>query len=221
MTSFSFEGTSYTVLSIRFEKEDWTQQKQYLVGRTGVYNLARDFPIEEVTFVGRRMFLQENFDYWTNRSDIKKYGLNEWEFSLDKSVFLEDAIKLSLKWYKFLEGKTNTDVNIVKEQNDESEKYSNIFHYIRSKEESKEEIIEQYQILNREISEITNLEYNTVYAFSNEEDLTKNPLYKIYYIDGQWYDVVFENEEKTMITASVPVYGMVNYQGTLVKLKYS
>ncbi len=221
MTSFSFEGTSYTVLSIRFEKEDWTQQKQYLVGRTGVYNLARDFPIEEVTFVGRRMFLQENFDYWTNRSDIKKYGLNEWEFSLDKSVFLEDAIKLSLKWYKFLEGKTNTDVNIVKEQNDESEKYSNIFHYIRSKEESKEEIIEKYQILNREISEITNLEYNTVYAFSNEEDLTKNPLYKIYYIDGQWYDVVFENEEKTMITASVPVYGMVNYQGTLVKLKYS
>ena len=33
-------------------------------------------------------------------------------------------------------------------------------------------------------------------------------------------DVEFINSDKTLILAKVPVYGMVNYRGNLVRIKY-
>jgi hypothetical protein len=42
---------------------DENKGKDYLVGRTGVYNIMKNYPIENVVFKGRRMFKNDNEDY--------------------------------------------------------------------------------------------------------------------------------------------------------------
>ena len=68
------------------------------------------------------------------------------------------------------------------------------------------------------IRDIQEPEYNVVYGFYNGENQPKT--YKIYYIDEQWYDVEFIDSERILIIAKVPVYGMVNYRGNLVRVSY-
>ena len=59
--------------------------------------------------------------------------------------------------------------------------------------------------------------YNTVYGII-EDGL---PVYKLYYIDGGWYDIEFLDNSREIAIAKVPVHGMINYQGTVVQQKFS
>ena len=62
-------------------------------------------------------------------------------------------------------------------------------------------------------NEITNLYFNTVYKINNKN--------QIYYIDGHWYPMSDNfNIESTTAIAEVPIYGMINYHGDLVKVVY-
>lgn len=149
-TALSLEVTPYTIFSMKQADDVYND---YVVGRTGIYNLTPDFDFEELHFLGRRMILS---------TEHEQNFLDEWEYVLDNSA----------------------------QQNNINEAYSNI-------------------------EQIKNPKYNTIYGI---QDVNDNAiLYKIYYIDSNWYNVSFLNNNKTIIIAKVPVYGMINYQGTLIK----
>ena len=59
--------------------------------------------------------------------------------------------------------------------------------------------------------------YNTVYGIIEDGV----PVYKLYYIDGGWYDIEFLDNSREIAIAKVPVHGMINYQGTVVQQKFS
>lgn len=322
ITAFGFDGTTYTMLEITFEGE--TESKEFLVGRTGVYNLMTDYPIAEATFLGRRMFRKDNPDYVDNRDNIfildpstasyqgqpidswnwydletgqaldvlviingnistpkvnqivrnitdweterpynsineidnpssntiygvlneegntilmiyknnqwtqvdmimdgshtiigidinkdllnsgkKKFFLDDWEYSLDESA--ENEHNNLLLWYKTYAGQTNNQVIINGE--------TDINTYIRDVNGNLViPAIDGYL----SIDDIKFPDYNIIYGFKDGD----NKKYKIYYIDQNWYDVEFINSDKTLILAKVPVYGMVNYRGNLVRIKY-
>ena len=322
ITAFGFDGTTYTMLNITFEGDRKSQQ--FLVGRTGVYNLMTDYPITEATFLGRRMFRKDNFDYVDNRDNVfildpstasyqgqpidnwnwydldtnkvldvlvvingnistpevnqivrnmvdwetehpynsvneidnpssntiygvlneesntvlmiyknnqwtqvemtmdethtivgidvnedllnsgkKKFFLDDWEYSLDESA--EDEHNSLLLWYKTYAGQTDDQVIINGE--------TDINTYIRDINGNLViPAIDGYLSTN----DIKSPDYNIIYGFKDGD----NKKYKIYYIDQNWYDVEFINSDKTLILAKVPVYGMVNYRGNLVRIKY-
>ena len=57
-------------------------------------------------------------------------------------------------------------------------------------------------------------EYNHVYPIGNNK-------YQIYYINDQWYDFDFDEEGVDDIgLAKVPISGMINYRGTIIKNTY-
>ena len=322
ITAFGFDGTTYTMLKITFEGE--TESKEFLVGRTGVYNLMTDYPITEATFLGRRMFRKDNPDYVDNRDNIftldpstasyqgqpidswnwydletgqaldvlvvingnistpevnqivrnmtdwetehpynsineidnpssntiygvlneenntilmiyknnqwtqvemtmdgthtiigidinedllnsgkKKFFLDDWEYSLDESA--EDEHNNLLLWYKTYTGQTDNQVIINGE--------TDINTYIRDVNgDLVIPAIDGYLSTN----DIKSPDYNIIYGFKDGD----SKKYKIYYIDQNWYDIEFINSDKTLILAKVPVYGMVNYRGNLVRIKY-
>lgn len=131
----------------------------------------------------------------------KKFFLEDWEFSLDESA--TEIENSNLNWYKtWLKRKTSDEVSI--------NGTFNICHFIIDVNNPDIPILDGYE----SEEDILNPEYNTVYKF-------KDNIYKIYYIDQGWYDVEFvANSDKSLIIARVPVYGMVNYRGNLVKIKY-
>lgn len=342
ITAFGFDGTTYTVLKILFENEKIS--REYLVGRTGVYNLMTDYPIDEVTLLGRRMFRKDNSDYvshntypyiidksaeayqgtptksfnwedfdleqetdvpviingnfsnpevnqiiktWidetnrpydkikdvinpvantiygfysnnlnlndenidvtlneNNNQDIilllytssgswvqvdfinednhiimsemyntdsvntnkKKIFLEDWEFSLDNSADRNYKPEI-LTWYKSFLGNTNIEV-IARD--------FNVFNFISNIKNKIDIIPELDGYLSTD--DIKDPEYNIVYGFYDGENKPKK--YKIYYIDHNWYDVEELNQEWSLILAKVPVNGMINYRGNLVRIKY-
>lgn len=320
ITAFGFDGTTYSTFQINFEGED--NGNEYVVGRTGVYNLMTDCPIEDVIFLGRRMFRKDNPDYnnyrdisfnfdpstagyqatpidslgwydidnnsqaldvlvvinshvstpernqivrnfidaetqmpYASVADIsnpkkntiygvyknddvvlmlytkegqwvqvelindgsytiigveinqdlilsgkKKFFLEEWEFSLDESA--KETEDEYLMWYKTFLGSTNIPVQI--------NETTNINHYIT---DINGNIIIPAIDGYMSTDDIIRPDYNIVYGFNDGT-------YKIYYIDQNWYDVEFIDPQHTIILAYVPVYGMINYRGNLVKIKY-
>ena len=143
----------------------------------------------------------------------KKFFLEEWEFSLDDSANNNKSNE-PLTWYKAFLGNTEVQV-FINEINDINHYITNINGNIIIP------AIDGYLSTN----DIKNPEYNIVYGFYDGVDKNGNSKpkkYKIYYIDQQWYDIEFlePKQEQTLILAKVPVYGMVNYRGNLVKLSY-
>ena len=73
----------------------------------------------------------------------------------------------------------------------------------------------EYRIDNEtydSINSIINPKYNTVYSFGEDN-------YKIYYINGYWYDVEYD-DNNSFIIAKIPIEGMINYKvQVLVKTK--
>lgn len=74
------EVTPYAVAAIQFEGDE--DYKNYVVGRTGIYNLIKDYPIKDMCFVGRRMVRTQGHE--------TPY-LDEWEFALDKSAIKDKS----------------------------------------------------------------------------------------------------------------------------------
>ena len=136
-------------------------------------------------------------------SKKKRFFLEEWEFSLDESV---EGQSEDLLWYKTFVGQTDTRVAI--------NGTTDVSNYIV---DINNDIVIPAVDGYLSTDNIRNPEYNTIYGFKNED----SKKYKIYYIDQGWYDVTFLDEEnKTLILADVPVYGMVNYRGNIVNIKY-
>lgn len=321
ITAIGFDGTPYTTLKIKFEGDE--NSSEFLVGRTGVYNLMTDYPIEEMVFLGRRMFRKEISKYgnitsyildssvasykltsndnlawdqigyqdspteaiitingkistietkqiarnWVSESneapydsvkDIsnpiegtiygvwdesgnttlmlyiqnqwvevsliiandeviislientkflqkQKYYLDEWEFSLDNSADNSYEENEFLYWYKYNYGITKNKVYI--------NETTDINHYVFNlNEEKRIPAIDGYASTD----DIEDPEYNKIYGIQNGE----SKIYKIYYIDNNWYNVQFLDDNQSLILAEVPVYGMVNYRGNLVRIKY-
>jgi len=177
-----------------------------------LYNLNKVW--EDVSFAGFDghgiIFVEEN----TIKTDKKKNFREEWEFDLDESA-ITGLGQEDLTWYKVFLGKTNIPV-IVNENSD-------IYRYIRDIKQKTfkkhGEIITEIDIENvpaldgyLSTEAVENPEYNMVYRFADGS-------YKIYYIDGCWYDVDFvERTDNKIILAKVPVNGMVNYRGDLVRI---
>ena len=93
-TGVSFDTAPYALIGIKFK--DQSNFQDYLIGRTGVYDLMdKKLTIEDIYFKGRRMFkayetgsninIEEESENNTNPSKPPKYNLDEWEF-----IFVEN-----------------------------------------------------------------------------------------------------------------------------------
>ena len=203
-TSASFDLTPYTVLDIKFLEEKTSSR--YIVGRTGIYNLMTDYPIEQVTINGRRMVEV------TDQS--RAPYLDEWEFILDPNIDLEkdkDLEKSLTYWYEnngeqYVETSVPVSINGIYDILDSTELGVT------------EEDINNY--LGQEIKDIQNPIHNMVYKIRDSKSIF-NSKYMIYYIDEKWYPVVFDSKDNSIIYAQVPVNGMINYRGDLIRRSYS
>lgn len=144
------------------------------------------------------------------------YHLREWEFFLDESAIEHtDVPEDEIYWYKIYFGKTDQKV-VIKNNNSNNENWDDHFpdQYIyKNGEELYVPTLDGYKTTE----EIVEPKFNTVYGFQGEN---KNKKYKIYYIDGEWYDVDYDKDNPELILAKVPVYGMVNYKGDLIEIQY-
>lgn len=78
----SFDIAPYTLISIQFK--DTEEFVDYIIGRTGVYDLMKnDIAIQDVIIKGRRMFEVYNTGSIENTS--QQYHLDEWEFIKENS----------------------------------------------------------------------------------------------------------------------------------------
>ena len=208
--SLSFDVTPYAVFEIQYFNAPTFES--YVVGRTGRFNLLRDvYDISELRFLGRRMALAAGH---------KPINLDEWEFFLDDSAKTEDdAFNSNLTWNEFIEQSVTQTDNLV----DISTNEDGATHYTTTSIREginrlwNNDTQEQIASLGgyTSISAIKNPQYNTVYGIRDESG---NLNYVIYYIDENWYPVIFN--DNTTILAQVPISGMVNYKGKIVTTSY-
>jgi len=209
-----FDLTPYTVLSIKQINSGLGLQK-IVVGRTGTLRLGSDYPMSNCAILGRRMF--------KTTADRQPY-LDEWEYILDPSVYEitpgnKDKVGGSFYWYQ-LETNEETDALVrVFLSSDLSQDID--WRYVVWKPDDFRVIYDDWSTMEEtlfEEEEIKEPQYNTVYGVIDENRIMS---YKLYYIDGGWYDVEFEDEDKTTMLAKVPVNGMINYKGSLIKKYYT
>lgn len=74
--------------------------------------------------------------------------------------------------------------------------------------------IEEWQCYRDITGDKNHPKINGIYEVDNEHNE------QIYYIDGQWYPIDKELSTSTVKIAKVPIYGMINYHGDLVKAVY-
>lgn len=65
----------------------------------------------------------------------------------------------------------------------------------------------------KDTSRIHSPQYNTVYGIANGNEIS----YKLYFLDEGWYNISPLTEDLDIILALVPVYGMINYKGTIIE----
>jgi hypothetical protein len=134
--------------------------------------------------------------------------LDEWEFILDPNIDLDkdEEIDESLTyWYEnngneYVETSTPVSINDI----------YNIIDATGS--DITEDDINNY--IGQRIEDIENPVHNMVYKIKN------SPNYMIYYIDEKWYPVTFDSNDNSIIYAQVPVNGMINYRGDLIRRTY-
>ena len=165
-----------------------------------------DYPIDQVVINGRRMVEV------TDQTKIPY--LDEWEFILDPNIDLEkdkDLEKSLTYWYEN-NGEQYVETSIPVSIN-------GIYDILDSTELGvTEEDINNYP--GQEIKDIQNPIHNMVYKIRDSESIF-NSKYMIYYIDEKWYPVVFDSKDNSIIYAQVPVNGMINYRGDLIRRSYS
>lgn len=195
-----FDGTPYTILNIK-PTDDLTFT-QYIVGRSGVLNLRSDYSIDSLIVNGKRMIQVP-----INR---QKY-LSEWEYVLDNSV--TEINSNNEYWWILYDSKNSIKDNLlVKIRVEEIENFNdaamrevlNTWYTV-----GKEEFCKRYNTLKPE--------YNTIYKVINNMGFLEN---KIYYLNQGWFDVNFPNvndNDYSIIQAKVPVYGMIDYDASILK----
>lgn len=208
-----FDVTPYAMFAIKQLNSGLGIQK-IVVGRTGTLRLASDYPMNACAVLGRRMF--------RTTIDRQPY-LDEWEYILDDSVFEGEqgsqAEAGNSYWYQ-AENNFETDV-LVKVLFQEQPFETDEFDYVVWNEEDFWQIYDDWYTLGATfygLSSVKKPKYNTVYGVVDENGIFS---YKIYYLDQGWYDVEFEDENKTIMLAKVPINGVINYKGSLIKKKYT
>jgi hypothetical protein len=150
---------------------------------------------------------------------IRASFLDEWEFMLSPSIdwIKNDRIKQLLTFWYQKNGTEYTETNIPVSIN-------NIFNIEDSSEEydgNTDELTDEdlANYFGQKISDIQNPIHNMVYKIKNEK-FPLEPTYMIYYIDEKWYPVTFDSKDTSIIYAQVPVNGMINYRGDLIRRSY-
>lgn len=182
-TGICVDVNPFAVLHLQYRGE--TEYKDYVVGETGVFHLLKNFPVQDLCFLGRRM----------NQQPIERQPfLEEWEYVLDGSVDGSTIISRTSYW--------NEDVN-----------HPVGINYDNSEQEYPDSWLQVYDVEDPtdgagyfSTNEIPNPKLNTVYKV--------NGALKIYY-QYQWYD--FEQQPENTGLAKVPVEGMINYVGNVIR----
>lgn len=215
LDAVSFDVTPYALVNLAANKNATPETR--LIGQTGVYNLmTSDFETYDITFLGRRMTLAKN--------DNRPY-LDEWEYRLSDSVFNEEIQDENYEsyWYDIVVSSDPIESDDLVlwwlPGMRDDEKLPPAKYWRNCDDSQSEEDLYGYA----KISNIKNPQYNTVYKLISEE--RGAPLYVIYYGDQGWYRMVFEKENDqidfSQAIAKVPIYGMINYRGTVIKKFYT
>lgn len=195
------ELTPYTY----FRAEIDGNTNDYVVGRTGIYNLVDNYPISSLTILGKRMV----------RTDILRQPfLDDWEYVLDDSALPneeKDFSKYGLTWNE--QGEELVKINDIYFTGLDGNNYvEKISRYWNDPEKKIPELIGY-----SDISEIKEPKNNTVYGIKTNDGLK----YMIYYQDKAWYDVEFETDNNyETIIAKVPVHGMINYWADIIRQEF-
>ena len=181
ITAFGFDGTSYTVLGIRFEGEEESETKQFVVGRTGVYNLMTDFPIEDVVFLGRRMVKKEEKENNSNENEIER------TFTLHPSTqFYQGTPVDDFNWIDLDNGEEVTTLIVINGNVSQPTINQINKNWIDQDEE---------EAPFNSINDIVNPEINTVYAVYQDDDV----VLMLYTDNFNWIQVDFTNEDNHTI----------------------
>ncbi len=204
---FMLDVTPYTYLEYEYKGNN-TSLMPLIIGETGVFDGLQDWPITSLYIKGRRLVEISEDNY--------PFHIEEWNYYKDKTVQNEKSpIEWKPKrWYQ-ISDKTPTIPVVITINDTQFKNIQENWYKIQSEYNLNPEI---YGYLSTQ--QIVNPKFNTVYTFlkSMEEIEDKTYLdfyYQIYYIDGQWYPVDFMSDNT--ILAAVPIYGMINYHGDLVK----
>lgn len=203
----SVEVSPYAVIGIKYQGE--TEYQRIVVGHTGVFSMIDDTPTDDIAFLGRKMFLADR---------SKQPYLDEWEYTLDKSIdSKDDSEDAPTNWLDL------QNQQIV-ESNDRVVYY--FAQQVSNSSEADEEVpigmenvpFQQWVDLHAsKTTDISHPEINRVYPITVDNEQQ----YYIYYIDHKWYPIsITENGDGTAL-AAVPVYGYVNYIGNIVRSEYN
>lgn len=180
---------------------------QMIIGSTGVFDGLQDWPLSQLVIRGRRLTEVEDYPF----------HIEEWNYYKDDTV-TGDTEPTKLQWIN-LQDLLSTNIDVVLNIN--GQKFQKIENNWKTIINSKYQDYEKYGFLSTQ--QVQNPKFNTVYTFLKSVTGTGDNeqieyCHKIYYIDGKWYPVTFM--EDNSIIAAVPIYGMINYQGRLVKRWY-
>ena len=206
---FTLDMTPYTYLEYSYK--DSNKIMPLIIGETGVFDSLQDWPISSLSIRGRRLTQITNEKY--------PFHIEEWNYYKDDTVkdVDPDGSKTIIwepkSFYQISDGSPIAPVNIyingreIKKIQKNWMKIDNEYHNPAI-----------YGYLSTE--QVKNPQFNTVYTFLKKATETDDQIkldfyYQIYYLDGQWYPVSFIDE--TTILAAVPIYGMINYHGDLVR----
>lgn len=196
--------TPYTIVKVKYVGD--SEFSTLYVGRTGVLNMFNDTPIAEMYIAGRRMVVVD--------ASRQPY-LDEWECVFDESTKPDSEGEFtSSSWYDTQTGQeTGIPVIIYNEDLDlPYDEFWNKWEDISSQHSEIIDNVNEYGYYSPYL--IKNPKYNTIYGFYNGENNPK--IYKIYYIDGCWYDVDISQVDSTslkgIVIANTPIEGMINYK---------
>ena len=214
-----FDVTPYTMFNIKQVGENLNAQK-IMVGRTGTLRLETEstFPMNQCIVLGKRMF---------RASDDRQPYLDEWEYVLDSSVYQGGSGEIvddGEYWYALLDEdnwyKTDVLVKVYFDADQDGSSIDDSGYQVWDLDDFRI-IYDDWRTLGESFYTSTTIkkpEYNTVYGVVDENGIFS---YKLYYLDGGWYDVEFEDINYSTMLAKVPINGVINYKGNLIRKMYT
>ena len=150
-------------------------------------------------------------------ADDRQEFLDEWEYVLDDSAKIDktNLKENNLTWTEFTDRVLQETEKLVQINGQSTVLGQENINRMWNNNEDKELPIYVGYDSNEAI---VNPKYNTVYGIKGPNNTL---IYKIFYIDNAWYDIEFQNNDNSIAIAKVPVYGMINYKGTIVTKNYS
>lgn len=206
----SLDITPYSLINIQYEGEDFRDSETILVGRTGVLSLFDNTPIQNIKFLGKRMFEAD--------ASRAKY-LDDWEYVLSDTIISTDqssSTTVSSTWVDILENNVTQETDIPVEFN-----YWNLDASLPVGVTTE---MFKFWLEDNYSDNIGNLPANPLKNHVYSIIINDNIQHMIYYLDSRWYPIEITNknsETKTTGLAAVPVYGYINYTGNIVRSSWA